>query len=314
MQKLGSCARAGDSSLRILHVDTGRELRGGQLQALLLIEGLREAGHECLVLARPATPFWQAAQEKDFPVWPATLMNLFQASDRADLLHAHDARAHTLAALASKIPSVVSRRVAFPPGRSFATAWKYRRAKRFIAVSRYVANQLQAANVPPEKIDIVYDGVKQCDRPVAWNPSGPVVALATRDRQKGRDLIEQAARMVRKPVIFSHTLAHDLVGASLFVYISRAEGLGSAALLAMSMGIPVIASRVGGLPEVILDGASGILVQNKPEEIAQAISRLCEDTALAQSFIQASLARVAAFFSLENLIQGTLACYRRALA
>jgi glycosyltransferase involved in cell wall biosynthesis len=314
MPKLGSCARVGDEPVRIVHIDTGRELRGGQLQALLLMEGLREAGHECLALARPATPFWQAVQAKDFPVRSATLTNLFQAADRADLLHAHDARAHTLAALTSKIPIIVSRRVAFPPGRSFAATWKYRRAKRFIAVSCYVANQLLAIGIPLEKIDIVYDGIKPSDRPAAWNPSGPVVALATLDKQKGRDLIEQAARIARKPVIFSDALAHDLVGASLFVYITRAEGLGSAALLAMSMGIPVIASRIGGLPEVIVDGTTGILVQNEPEEIASAISRVCEDSRLARSFIEASFARVAGFFSLERLIRGTLACYRRALA
>ena len=45
----------------------------------------------------------------------------------------------------------------------------------------------------------------------------------------------------------------------MFVYITESEGLGSAVLLAMAAGTPVIASRVGGLPEAIEDGVNGLL-------------------------------------------------------
>ena len=58
--------------------------------------------------------------------------------EHADIVHAHDARAHTLAAIAARAPFVVSRRVAFPVKRSLLSQWKYRQAKRYLAVSQFV--------------------------------------------------------------------------------------------------------------------------------------------------------------------------------
>jgi glycosyltransferase involved in cell wall biosynthesis len=289
-------------------------MRGGQHQALLLMEGLRQAGHECVLLARPNAPLGSAARELRFPVRAMTMKHVFEASKISDLVHAHDARGHTFAAVAARVPLVVSRRVGFPVARSVFSAWKYRRAARFIAVSRFVAGELVASGVPWEKIDIVYDGVALWDAPIAWNPDGPAVALASRDPLKGRDLVERAAEISGKQVIFSETLAHHLSGASIFVYITRSEGLGSAALLAMSAGVPVIASRVGGLPEAIVDGLTGILVDNEPEEIARAICCISGDVTLARSLAGRARSRVAECFSRERLIAETLASYRRALA
>jgi glycosyltransferase involved in cell wall biosynthesis len=298
--------------LRILHVDTGRELRGGQRQALLLLKALR-AEHECLLLARRNSPLWHEAANLNIEVQSATLPALFHAAGKFDLLHAHDARAHTLACVAVRIPLIVSRRVAFPVRASAFSRWKYRKPVRFIAVSRYVQQQLIDAGVSGNRIDLVYDGVELSPNPPAWNPAGPPVALALSDPQKGRDLIERASRILGRPVIFSNDLEHSLQGASMFVYISRTEGVGSAALLAMSLGVPVIASRVGGLPEVIEDGSSGLLVENRPEQIAEAIRRLSSESSLACSLLRNARAIAAERFSAGRMIAGTLAAYRRAL-
>jgi glycosyltransferase involved in cell wall biosynthesis len=100
----------------------------------------------------------------------------------------------------------------------------------------------------------------------------------------------------------------------MFVYITRSEGLGSAALLAMSMGIPVVASRVGGLPEAIIHGHSGLLVSNDSGEIARAMRRVLEDTASTQTLIANARERVAKLFSREQLVERTLSAYRRVLA
>ncbi|MGH9694085.1 MAG: hypothetical protein ACRD5Z_08095, partial [Bryobacteraceae bacterium] len=82
-------------SLRILHIDTGRELRGGQRQVLLLMKGLREAGHESVLLARENTPLWRAAVENDLFVHDVKMRNVRKYSGGADVVHAHDARSHT---------------------------------------------------------------------------------------------------------------------------------------------------------------------------------------------------------------------------
>jgi Glycosyl transferases group 1/Glycosyltransferase Family 4 len=300
--------------LHILHVDTGREMRGGQHQVLLLLSGLREAGHQSTLLARAKSPLWSAAAALEFPVYGAGIKHIWQYSKNADVVHAHDARAHTAAAVASKCKFVVSRRVAFPLRRSIASSWKYQRPARFLAVSQFVARALESAGIRKEKIDIVYDGIEPQQATDVWNPDYPAVALASRDVNKGRDLVEQAAEFAHVSVVFSEDLARDFRRASMFVYITRSEGLGSAALLAMNMGIPVIASRVGGLPEVVADGVSGILVQNDAHEIARAMQSILDQPSFAGQLIAEASARVAERFTLGHLVRGTLVSYKRALA
>jgi glycosyltransferase involved in cell wall biosynthesis len=126
--------------------------------------------------------------------------------------------------------------------------------------------------------------------------------------------VEQASARAGIPIVFSDDLPQDLAGASAFVYISRSEGLGSAALLAMSMGVPVVASRVGGLMEVFEDGVSGISVENDAEAIANAIRRVRSDAALAGRLMEAARIRVETMFSKEQLAKNTVASYRRAIA
>jgi glycosyltransferase involved in cell wall biosynthesis len=300
--------------LRIVHIDTGREMRGGQHQVLLLLKALREAGHQSTLLAREKGPLWSAAEAEEFPVYAAGIAEVWRHSRGADVVHAHDARAHTIAALASRCKFVVSRRVAFPVRRSIISKWKYQRAARFLAVSQCVARELEAAGMRKEKIDIVYDGVEPLETIEEWSAEYPAVALASRDPQKGRDLVEQAAEISGVPVVFSEDLARDLRRASMFVYITQSEGLGSAALLAMNRGVPVIASCVGGLTEVLANRVSGILVKNDACEIAHAMRSILEEPAFSRRLIDQARARIAECFTVEHLVRGTLLSYARALA
>ena len=93
------------------------------------------------------------------------------------------------------------------------------------------------------------------------------------DPMKGDDLVRQAAALAGFQVQFSDNLERDLPSAGLLIYITRSEGLGSAALMAMAYGVPVVASRVGGLPEIVIDGETGILTSNEPEAIGDAVIR-----------------------------------------
>jgi len=270
--------------LHIVHIDTGREMRGGQHQVLLLLKALREAGHQSTLLARGKSPLWNAAAAEGFPVHTAVIKQVWQYSGDADVVHAHDARAHTAAALASRCKFVVSRRVAFPVRRSIASVWKYQRAARFLAVSEFVARELQSAGIRKEKIDIVYDGVEPQEGTEGWRREYPAVALASCDVKKGRDLVEQAAELAHVPVMVSN------------------------------MGVPVIASRAGGLTEVVAHGVSGILVDNHAREIARAMRSVLDQPVFARRLIEEAKARIAECFTLEHLVRGTLLSYARALA
>jgi len=79
----------------------------------------------------------------------------------------------------------------------------------------------------------------------------------------------------------------------------------------MSAGAVVIASRVGGLPEIIEDGVNGMLVENDPAEIARCVSRLNAEPDFAVRLSQAARRTVEQRFTVERMVEDTLAIYRR---
>ncbi|MDQ6760106.1 MAG: glycosyltransferase family 4 protein, partial [Acidobacteriota bacterium] len=226
-----------------------------------------------------------------------------------DLVHAHDGRAHTIGLL-SRRPLVVSRRVAFPPRRTPWSWLKYRRPAEFVAVSRYVENVLGEAGVPPFKISLVYDGVHVPD---PGSLSGRVVALDSEDPGKGKAVLEQASRLAGIPIHFSRELQRDLRQASLFVYITKLEGLGSAALLAMSYGVPVLASDTGGLPEIVQAGVTGLLTGNEPAAIAERMRLIQQDQGLARRLGSNGRAAVERGFTVGQMVEGSVRAYEKVL-
>jgi hypothetical protein len=296
--------------MRVLHIDTGREMRGGQWQALRLVEGLVEAGHEAVLLSPRGSPLFEKAVGRGLAPRPLRLTTLARESAAADLIHAHDARGHSLAAILGRAPLVVSRRVAFAIAGNPASRWKYARAEQYIAVSEHVKGGLVEAGVPANKISVVYDGV-----PLGEPGRGGrlIVAPATTDPAKGAALVREAARIAGLEVRFSKNLEADLSEAQMFVYITHQEGLGSAALLAMAAGVPVLASRVGGLTEIIDDGISGVFTENHPGAIAAGMTLLAEDCGLRRRLGECAREKVREKFSVATMVRGTLDVYTRIL-
>ena len=92
------------------------------------------------------------------------------------------------------------------------------------------------------------------------------------------------------------------------------ESFGRAVIEAQAVGRPVIASRLGALPELIDDGASGLLVPpQNPEALAQAIERLIGDPALRERCIAAGRRRVDAHGGVAPMVERTLAVYDECL-
>ena len=107
--------------MKILHADAGREMRGGQWQALHLHAGL---GPDSILLCLAGGPLMQECQRRGVKAEPLSIASLAAQSRKADITHVHDARSHTWAAAVGGSLLVVSRRVAFPIGRSWLSAWK----------------------------------------------------------------------------------------------------------------------------------------------------------------------------------------------
>jgi L-malate glycosyltransferase len=98
----------------------------------------------------------------------------------------------------------------------------------------------------------------------------------------------------------------------IFVMSSVTEGLGTSLLDAMAAGKPVVATRAGGIPEVVRDGETGLLVDPRDHQgMADALVRLLEDTALRQRMGAAGLALAKERFSAERMVQDTVKVYRR---
>jgi glycosyltransferase involved in cell wall biosynthesis len=110
-------------------------------------------------------------------------------------------------------------------------------------------------------------------------------------------------------------VAEILALLDIFVLPSLWEGLPVAVLEAMAAGLPVVATRVGGVPEVVIDGVTGLLVPPRnPDALSEAILRLLQDPDLRHRMGQAGRERVRERFSLEQMIRKTEALYERLLA
>lgn len=293
--------------MRVLHLDNGRGMRGGQWQALALMRGLAQRGVEQRLLARDGSPLAMAAKAHELHVEPLSLRSAARNRRWADFAHAHDASSHTIAALAGLRPLVVARRVAFPLKSGMLSRWKYRRASICIAVSEYAKGRLVEGGVDPGRVQVVYDGVDLLE-PAA--DRGVVVALASDDPGKCNDLIRSAASGGSFPIEFSDDLPKSLPGASVFLYLSREEGLGSAALLAMAAGVPVIASDIPALREVVADGETGILVDNEASVVSKAVQALLCDAPLRRRMGSAGRACVEKRFLTRHMVEATLNAYK----
>lgn len=318
---------AGSSRLRILHIDTGMELRGGQQQILLLARGLRLRGHAQLIACPEGSVLETLARKENFSTFPFPAHDPGHAHGILDLrqtlraqpfavIHAHDGKGQTLSWLASiglPVRRAASRRVTFLPARRFDFRLKYgRTCDAVIAVSNFVRQLLMDSGVPESKILVIPDGVEipeslpgpqaraNARRKLGYKSHHFLAGhLGSASREKGYEAAGDAAAILqtsfaeaqilwavhpsdRHPLTIQAdnfrtlrlglSLLDFFTALDLYVMPSLVEGLGSSALLAMAHGLPVIASRVGGLPEIVEEGKTGWLVPaGSPAELAQAI-------------------------------------------
>ena len=222
--------------------------------------------------------------------------------------------------------------------------------QRIIAVSDSVKSDLQKrAGLPDHLISVIHSGVNTNDeidetsvlkanRVPVVGTAGPLEAVkgfpfflgaAARVLATGRDVEFVIAgagpeesnlrRLARELKIDSHvTFSPNLLefgdalnATDIFCLPSLQQGIGTIMLEAMSKGRPVIASRVGGIDQVVRDGETGLLIPpSDSDSLAKRILELLDDPANAREMGRAARVEVARDFSVDQMVSKTVAVYR----
>jgi glycosyltransferase involved in cell wall biosynthesis len=110
---------------------------------------------------------------------------------------------------------------------------------------------------------------------------------------------------------FRSDAAAWLQAADLLVHAPRMEAFGLVTTQAMACGIPVVATAVGGLPEIVTDGETGRLVQSaEPDALGAAIAGLLGDRGAREAAGRAALVRAVDHFDARHCAERHLALYR----
>jgi glycosyltransferase involved in cell wall biosynthesis len=144
--------------------------------------------------------------------------------------------------------------------------------------------------------------------------------LLVGDGEDRARLERQAAQLgIASRVRFAGAVPPEEIGpwlraSELFVRPSLSEGLGSAFLEAMACGLPVIGTRVGGIPDFLEEGRTGLFCDpQQPSTIATAILRLLEDRPLAETIGRAGRELVRTRYRWERVAEEVAALYDRLL-
>ncbi len=351
-------------TIRVVHVASGREWRGGQKQVWLLARALaRIAGvHQLVVTGRGSELARRLAHDgvrTRLVTWrsgldPRALWATLRAArgDKPVILHAHDAHALTIAGIVSRLTGarlVVTRRVDFHlrhPG-----FWV--RADRVIAISEAIRRIVVADGIPPERVTLVHSGIAVQEvratpprgiRRELGIPSGGLLAVnvgalvphkdqATliaaagllRDRLPNLYWViagEGELRPALERQIGDLNLADRIVllgqipdavpliaDADLYVSSSREEGLGTSLLDAMALRVPVIATRAGGVPEIVGDDAGVLVPVGNEAALADAIVYVATDPRARERILQAASAVLGGFTDV-GMAERVLGVYR----
>ncbi len=245
---------------------------------------------------------------------------------------------------------VVTRRMDYPERRNFYTNWLYnRRVDGVVAISGAIRDALIEAGVEAGKIRLIPSGidVEAFSSGLAAHKRERAVAvvgcLAALEVRKGQRLLLEAAAVLKNQAVeveirfagdgperaalevlasrlglsdrvcflgFVPEPAGFLAAVDIVALPSLYEGLGVSALEAMAAGKPVVATRVGGLAESVIDGVTGFLVPPKDAPaLAEAIAMLVRHPARAAAMGEHGREHVARNFSLAQTARQNEAFY-----
>ena len=362
--------------MRVVHVSTPMVWRGGEQQILNLALSLDEMGVEQLVVcpigsaiearcAEEGVPFQSVRQRGFLGVRLAWSIKRVVEAFGADIVHLHDAHAHSAGIVASDFwgmtcPMVLSRRVDFPIKNSKLSHYKYnhRHIRRIVCVSNAIADIVAQSVRTCDKIVVVHDGINVERFKAAKNSGklhqeyaigadvrivGNISALAD---HKDHDTFLRTAGAVgkqRQDVVFfiigegdqrsaierriqelglekyvfltgfRNDIPEILPEFDVFLFTSKTEGLGSSLFDAMACGVPIVATRAGGIPEIVHDNVNGLLAEvGDDKSLADKVIHVLSDDALGNTLRRSGRKQLTRFSS-SLTARNTLEQYRSVL-
>lgn len=267
-----------------------------------------------------------------------------------DIVHAHETKALQLAYFVKKILNisyVVTRRVQFTPKNNFFNRAIYKNAKSVVALSSAIKNDLKKldSNLQIEIVPSVFhqdENLRDEPLPQQFKNKKIVGHIgAVVDHHKGQCTILDSAKLVAKEredihfifigdgvdfdkcqneakylnnVTFFGYLDNPqrfIKNFDIFIFPSNHEGLGSTLLDVMVRGVPIIASNVGGIVDIIEDNLNGYLVNNRDsEELKNRVLDLISDSETQQKFRDNGLKKVEKF-SPKKMAESYIVLYKR---
>lgn len=137
-------------------------------------------------------------------------------------------------------------------------------------------------------------------------------ALRERARASGDPRIEFAGKLSSEDLAKAYAESDVFVLPAVVDSKGDTEGLGVVLIEAAEMGLPLVGSDVGGIPDVVVDGESGLLVPpGDPVRLAQALRKLADEPELARGLVEGARARTRRFFSWDVVIPALRKTYGR---
>jgi glycosyltransferase involved in cell wall biosynthesis len=358
--------------MKVLHVELGRHLYGGQRQVAYLMGELPRLGGEHVLVCPEGSDIAMMADALPVPTIPLRIsgdidlgflgrLRRVIREQAPDLMHIHSRRGDMLATLAGRLEGlkmVYSRRVDNPP--NWLDRWyKFPRYTRIITISQGICRVLLDMGLPPERVICAPSAVDvQVYRPQANHDSfrrefglsmdAPILGVVAQlIQRKGHDVLFDALPSVfrghpdtqvlifgqgpladglRKQIAergwsegvrlmgFHGDMARLLPHLDLLVHPAYMEGLGVALLEAAACGVPIVATKAGGIPEIVQDGINGRLIEpGDAAALAAGINDLLADRSRLRAMGEEGRKLVQWNFSIESMARNNLAVYEAAL-
>lgn len=331
--------------MKIIHIDCGKEFRGGQRQALLLHNGLIQRNYQSYFLCNRNGQLFKMnfinkcgfyfSNELDI----RSYLYVYKCLKRIkpDIIQVHEAHGLSLVAFAklnSATPIVSTRRVDFPIKKHLFNKFKYNNSniKKWVAISDSVIKSLLDFGISSEKIIKIYSaaGINN------YNTNNPeLVFLRSKYKYNNNIVIGSILHFVHHKDPFTLIKAFDLLYKKyknvallilgggvlkksiaemvntlesknniniigfkqdiydylslfdIFIITSKKEALCSSILDALSMGKPIVATRTGGIPEIVKDNYNGFLNEvGDIEGLSNSLLKLICDKKLYRSMAQ----------------------------